>query len=147
MLHYKCEIVDDHLLLNLRLGHLHHHHESHQVEQHRWEEPANSFTVALLSWKTKIFGLRWKTRSWRSRFWDGMLMLMFWDVDPNISAFQVSSSFFSKLLSTCPRHAPASSSPSHQDLGTFHKKHCFKIINSIIIIESMPTIIIIGTSS
>ena len=72
-----------------------------------------------------------------------MLMLMFWDVDPNISAFQVSSSFFSKLLSTCPRHAPASSSPSHQDLGTFHKKHCFKIINSIIIIETMPTIIII----
>ena len=70
-------------------------------------------------------------------------MLMFWDVDPNISAFQVSSSFFSKLLSTCPRHAPASSSPSHQDLGTFHKKHCFKIINSIIIIETMPTIIII----
>ena len=69
MLHYKCEIVDDHLLLNLRLGHLHHHHESHQVEQHRGKKPENSFRVVPLEekdiWaemenkKLKVEILRW----------------------------------------------------------------------------------------
>ena len=42
--HIKMSILSfnrkGHLLLNLRLGHLHHHHESHQVEKHCREQPA-----------------------------------------------------------------------------------------------------------